>query len=245
MTEGAIQAVVLDLDDTLFDTSGTLIGPANREAAAAMIGAGLPGTIESVAQRRMALSRAHPGDDPDELTVRSFGLDGRDDVAAAGREAFYSRTVRSIEPFPETLGVLEALTAAVDLCLLTTGAPPTQQRKVELLGIEDFFAEIVLVDIATENKLAALAALQARRGWQAAGVVVVGDRIDREIEAGRRLGMWTVRMAHGEGRHMAPTGPEQQAHYTIDRLDGLPHVLEDIVATGDSPAQAVGEVDAL
>jgi len=242
---GAVRAVVLDLDDTLFDTSGTLIGPANREAAAAMIGAGLTGTIEAVARRRMALSRAHPSDDPDALTVRSFGLEGRDDVAAAGRRAFYSRTIRSIEPFPETIGVLESLAGRVELCLLTTGSPATQQRKVDLLGIERFFAEVVLVDIAAENKLDALASLQRRRGWASDDVVVVGDRIDREIAAGRRLGMWTVRMAHGEGRHMTPTGPEQQAHYTIAGIDGLLHVLEDIAATGDSPARAMGEVDAL
>jgi putative hydrolase of the HAD superfamily len=239
---GAIEAVVLDLDDTLFDTSGTLIGPANRESAAAMIGAGLPGTVEAIAQRRMTLSRAHPGEDPDVLTVKSFGLEDRADIAAAGRKAFYSRTIRSIEPFPETMPLLETLRGHVLLVLMTTGAPATQRRKVELLGIEGFFAELVFLDIATETKHDALVALQRRRGWNASAVVVVGDRIDREIAAGRRLGMWTVRVAHGEGRHLTPTGPAQQPHYTIDRLDALLHVLQDIVETGDDPASAMAAV---
>ena len=239
---GSIRAVILDLDDTLFDTSGTLLEPANREAAAAMIGAGLPGTVESVAQRRMHLGRAHPAEDPDTLTVKSFGLEGRDDIAAAGRAAFYSRTLRSIEPFPETVPVLTELSRRFDLFLMTIGSPPTQQRKVELLGIGDFFLDVILVDIATETKHEALKDLLLRRGLRPHEVVVVGDRIDREIDAARRLGLWAVRVAHGEGRHLQPTGAAQQAHYTIERIDGLPHVLADIETSGEDPEEAIAEV---
>jgi FMN phosphatase YigB (HAD superfamily) len=242
-TGDAIRAVVLDLDDTLFDTSGTLLEPANRDAAAAMIGAGLPGTVESVAQRRLQFGRSHPGDDADALTARSFGLENRPEIAAAGRMAFYNRTVRSIQPFPDTIPVLTDLSQRFDLFLLTVGAPRTQQRKIELLGIEEYFAEVVLVDIVMDTKYEALASLAGRHGLEHERIVVVGDRIDREIDAGRRLGMWTVRMAHGEGKHLRPSGPSQQAHYTIERLDGLPHVLADIVASGESPGEAMAAVE--
>ena len=231
----ALQGVVLDLDDTLFDTSGTLLEPANRDAAAAMIGAGLPGSLESVARRRMELGRAHPSEDADALTARSFGLEERPEIAAAGRKAFYGRTVRSIEPFPETLPVLQSLSADIPLFLMTIGMPRTQQRKIDLLGVETYFREVILVDMATETKRGALEALMERAKIAPERLVVVGDRIDREIEAGRLLGTWTVRVAHGEGKHLRPMNPAQQAHYTIDRLDGLPHVLADIAECEDEP----------
>ena len=234
----SLRAVVLDLDDTLFDTSGTLVGPANRDAAAAMIGAGLPGTLEAVAQRRLQLGRAHPSEDADALVLRSFGMEEREEIARAGRTAYYSRTIRSIDPFPETMDVLDGLRGVLDLFLLTIGAPATQQRKIDLLGIEEYFREVVIVDIAGGDKFEALVGLADRHGLPPAEVVVVGDRIDREIEAARRLGMWAVRMAHGEGKHLLPIGPSQQPHYTIDRLAGLPYVLVDIAETGEFPRHA-------
>ena len=49
MTAPPLSAVFLDLDDTLLDTAGLLLGPARLEAGEAMVAAGLPGTAEEAA----------------------------------------------------------------------------------------------------------------------------------------------------------------------------------------------------
>ena len=41
-----IKAVIFDLDDTLYDCTGMLVGASRRRAARAMVDAGLPMTVE-------------------------------------------------------------------------------------------------------------------------------------------------------------------------------------------------------
>ena len=230
-----IQALIFDLDDTLIDTAGQLLEPAHIEAATAMIQAGLAGSIEDVSQRRIELGRAHPGQSVDLLTAQSFGCTDPEE-ARAGHDAFYRRTVTRLDPFPEAPAILEALAPDRRLFLVTVGHPATQQTKVELTGLARHFEAIRYVDIAAPDKQPAIAELLT--GIDPARAVVVGDRIDGELEAGRRLGCWTVRVDRGEGRWLRPKNPFQQPHYTIPGVEALPAILADIeLGDGDPSPQ--------
>ncbi len=227
-----IRAVVFDLDDTLVDTSGQLLVPAHTEAAAAMIAAGLPGTLEEVTQKRLDLSRAHPREPADVRVAQFYGVT---DVAVveAGHNAFYRRTVRALDPFPDAIPVLEELGARGLLRLMVTaGFERTQLTKLKLAGLDAHLDTIVVVDAHKEE---AIAALLDEHALQPPHVVVVGDRIDREIAAARRLGCWAVRVAHGEGRYARVNAPEERPHYTIPGVAALLAVLEDIVLTAQDP----------
>jgi len=226
-----IRAIVFDLDDTLIDTAGQLLEPAHVEAATAMIAAGLPGTIEEVARRRIELGRANPGQSVDLLTARAFGC-GDPAVARAGHDAFYNRAVTKLDPFAEAPAVLDELRVGRRLFLVTVGHPATQRRKVELTGLERWFDALRYVDIATPDKLPAIRELL--EGTPPEASVVVGDRIDGELEAGRRLGCWTVRIDRGEGRWLRPANPHQQPHYTVPGIEALPSVVSDL-ETGSRP----------
>ena len=227
-----IQAIVFDLDDTLIDTAGQLLEPAHVEAATAMIRAGLVGSIERVAERRIELGRAHPGQSVDLLTAQSFGCTDPE-VARAGHDAFYRRTVTRLDPFHEAPAVLEALAPGRRLFLVTVGDPQTQRTKVELTGLGHHFADLRYVDIAAPDKLPAIRELLV--GIDPARAAVVGDRIDGELEAGRRLGCWTVRVDRGEGRWLQPANRFQQPHYTIPGVEALPPVIADIERGGEAP----------
>ena len=228
-----IRAIVFDLDDTLIDTAGQLLEPAHVEAATAMIAAGLTGTIEAVTERRIELGRAHPGQSVDLLTAQSFGCTDPE-VPRAGHDAFYRRTVTRLDPFPEAPAVLDALAPGRRLFLVTVGDPETQRSKVVLTGLERHFEAIRYVDIAAPDKLPAIRGLLS--GVDPASAVVVGDRIDGELEAGRRLGCWTVRVDRGEGRWLLPSNPFQQPHYTIPGVEALPAVVADIEVSEADPS---------
>ena len=238
-----LRAVIFDLDDTLIDTTGLLLGPAHLEAARAMIAAGLDGVVEEVAHARVAFTRTHPGDDLEALLIERFGASDPDRVRAAGRAAFYCRPVPDIDPIPGSLELLASLrSSGYLLFLLTIGDPDTQRRKVELAGLAEAFDTLVLVDIESSDKAAALEVLLGDHALEPEQVLVVGDRIDREIEAGRRSGCWTLRVIHGEGRYYRPQSPAQQAHYTVDEVQSIPAVIADIEQGGGGPGTALEDL---
>lgn len=223
-----IRTIVFDLDDTLFDTTGQLVGPAQRDAVAAMIGGGLEGGLEELVRRRWELGRLHPHEDADLLLAgERMGEAGAEGIAAVGRRAFLQRRVPSIEPFPGTLPTLRALRPRA-LVLLTVGHHGTQQAKVDGLALREEFDEIVIVDAEDGEKGPALAALLDRRALVPDEVLVVGDRLDREIRAGRRLGCWTCRVEHGEGAWGRPRDADEQPHYTVGVIEGVVAVVDDI-----------------
>ena len=81
-----MRAVVFDLDDTLFDTFGQCVVAAHREAARAMVAAGLRADEETVVARRLRL--AGIDEDLDAAVSRMFPCDDPSRAAEAGRRAF-------------------------------------------------------------------------------------------------------------------------------------------------------------
>jgi putative hydrolase of the HAD superfamily len=228
-----IEALVFDLDDTLVDTTGLLIEPADIDAATAMIGAGLQGSLEDVVRERKKARVADPPVDVDVTVALAFGATDPA-VAAAGRQAFFHRRVRALHPVDDAHPTLDAL-ADRRLFLMTQGHPDTQRAKVALTKLGRHFEAISYVDHDTDNKLDALRRMVAEHGLSPEATVVVGDRIDAEIEAGRRVGTWTVRVDHGEGRRLRTRSRYQQPHYTVPGVAAIPAVLEDIEASEFGP----------
>lgn len=230
-----IDAIVLDLDDTLFDTTAQLMEPAHREAAQAMIDAGLAADLDGLLQLRLELQRGYPTEDTNVLAARAYGHPPDSPIVTAARETYYRRRIESLEPFPGTRPLLQALHGRCKLLLLTTGHPGTQRSKVTLLDIAHFFADMVFLPIDEADKRAGLRSLLRYHKVDASRSVVVGDRIDREIAAGRSLGTWTVRMKRGEGGGMQPAGPHQRPHYTVPVIEALAPVLDDIEEGDEVP----------
>lgn len=226
-----IRAVVFDLDDTLIDTSGQLVAPAHRKAAAAMIAAGLEASLEEVAEKRLDFARAAPIEEVD-LRVAAFFGGGRE-AAEAGHQAYFGHRIASLDPFPFVPAVLDQL-APRTLLLVTAGLEATQRKKLELAGLVRYFEEAVVVDVGGDKGVA-IARLLRERTIAFEEAVVVGDRLDREIAAGRRLGTWTVRVAYGEGESSLPQGPHQRPHYTVPTVEALPAVIEDIEGSEVGP----------
>ena len=230
-----LRAVVVDLDDTLYDCFTQCVGPAHREAARAMVEAGARATVDEVLDARMSLGGVEH--DLDDAVAACFRAVNPARVAEAGRRAFYDRDPGPLVPFPFTAEVLRRVRATVRLVLLSMGHPATQEKKLMALGLEGAFDEVLLDDVFTRRgKEELLRAWLARSGFAANEVLVVGDRPDAEIAAALRLGMQTLRIRGGEfGARPTPPGvPESADLRALLAYLGL-SPIPPAVATPDAP----------
>jgi len=105
-----IKAIIFDLDDTLYDCSGSLVDAARRRAARAMVEAGLPCTEEQAYRLQVDLTARHgPRYRVFDHLAERFGM-GSELVEAALR-AYNRDEVEDIKPFPDVVSTLRNLRA--------------------------------------------------------------------------------------------------------------------------------------
>lgn len=103
--------------------------------------------------------------------------------------------LEGIRPFP---GVKEFLQRKdFRKVLITKGKKKLQDLKLDLLGIRNFFDEIIICE-GSEGKMKSLRRFSEKSGekW------VVGNRIDEEIIFGHELGFKTVWLKHGKYKNL-------------------------------------------
>ena len=208
-----LRAVFLDLDDTLLDTAGLLLGPARLEAGAAMTAAGLPGTAAEAAAGLARMAREKPGENPFEALAESLGADPMR-VGVAGWGAFFRREVPATLPLMEGVpGALGALRrAGLRLFLVTFGDPGTQEAKVRATGVAALVDRVVCEPLGpSADKGRAFRAICEEEGLDPLSCAAVGDRPDAEIAAGNRMGMLTYRVHRGEHRWLEARTSEERA----------------------------------
>jgi len=220
-----IDAIVLDLDDTILDTASLLVPIADQRAVQAMIAKGLP-VAAHVAHTTLRELRSQGVEDLFGEIAKRHG--GSPESAAAATHAFFRYDVPPIALEPEIEAALHTLHGIAPLALLTAGFETTQRQKVARLDIEALFVECVYVPLGNPGgKEPALRALLTRHNWRPEHVVVVGDRPASDIRAGNALGCRTVlvRTAGGEFAEHAPDGPAETPWQTIPSLAHLPKLL--------------------
>lgn len=226
----AIRLVIFDLDDTLIDTTRELVPAANREAARALVAAGVPGPVLRCERLRARAARRAQIADADSEVCRRLGIED-DAVAEAGRRAFYARAGQLrhrgvLRLMPGARVVLEELARERTLVLITWGDPETQWAKVRAANAARFFQDIRVVDrLATDDKAGAIRDVLQRQHCPPRAALVVGDSWEREIVAGARLGAWTCWVRPGPARGGSNWPPQ-----TPDAVIGNPLEIPRVVA---------------
>ncbi|HKS27893.1 MAG TPA: HAD family hydrolase [Pyrinomonadaceae bacterium] len=226
-----MRAIVFDLDDTLVDTFGTLITPLETEAASRMASVGSVGCdAAKVFETILRLRR----DDPERVEERlsqDFPQLGEETLAAR-RSVFAEASPDAIRIEADVREMLSQLSGRYDTYLLTTGRTEFQNRKLELLGIRGLFKAVaILASGSEETKEGWLKSLVSSSGYNSQSVIVVGNRLDNEMLAGRRLGMKTVWVRRGEGSGLIPREELGEPDYTISHIREFPEVLSKIEAS--------------
>lgn len=219
-----LDGIVLDLDDTLYDTTRLLLPWADRRAVAAMRAAGLAMDEDAALARIEALRRAGVARYWDALAAEN-GVDAA--CVAAGESAWFDYDPPPMEFDPAVAAALDELAAMAPLALFTMGHVETQRRKVDRLGIARRFVEMRFIDFRGPiGKTEALGSLLATRGWTPSRVVVCGDRPDGDVRAANRNGCRgvLVRREGAEFASVALTGDDVPWR-TIAGVAELPALL--------------------
>ncbi len=194
-----IKAIIFDLDDTLYDCSGTLVLKSKKLAA-------------KIISKAIKCSEA-------EALKLQLELEGR-----LGPKADIAREIASLYNLPEefckeitntinTLDVEGAILFAdtmdsinelkrigYKLFLVTFGNREMQEKKINFLGLERAFDEIIITE-NPQGKEKCFKEILTKYDLEPEQVLCVGDKIKDEIEVGKRLGMSTALMKHGRHYH--------------------------------------------
>jgi len=233
----SFRAVIFDLDDTLFDCTGSLVEASRRRAANALVQAGLPMSAEEALELQQQLAESHG---PHFLVFdeigRRYGLD--DDALEAAFHAYNSEEVAAdIAPFPDVLPTLQMLRRQGILCfLLTVGNHRRQQAKVRKLGLEDELDEVLVNDTDRGALISECMRYFVRKyDLHPQEVLVIGDRPSEEIRFGNELGMVTAQMLHGRFSMAKPRDQFEVPQYRINNIFQVPTILR-LADMGKVPA---------
>ena len=195
---GNIKAIIFDLDDTLYDCSGTLVVRGRRQVAKTI--ARLINTSEEEAYQLQLDMEEKYGVKASiyEKIVTHYNLPGT--YAQELLEEFVHIDISDITVFPDVIETLKRLKAqGYRLVLVTSGDKEIQRKKIDVLGLNNrYFDDIVITGRnKSQPKKACFQEIMKRYDLQPEEVICVGDKIDDELAASKSLGMVTVMFEHG------------------------------------------------
>jgi len=222
-----MKAIIFDLDDTLYDCTGSLLEASRKRAARAMVNAGLPCMEEEAYLLQKRISEVHGPYCPVFNEISSKFNMGHEFVRSA-LKAYNSNEVTDIQLFPDVVPTLKKLAQEkYKLFLLTTGIYERQYKKIELLNLKPYFDEIIINDqevgLLMEDSFEAII---RKYSLSPQNVVVVGDRVRGELRIAKSKGMVTVQMLHGRFKDETAYENSNKPDYKIKRLFQLPTLLK-------------------
>lgn len=224
-----VRTLLFDMDNTLFDLVGAQV--ASCHAVARFLGQDDGGDLFAYFLRPTHGFESH-GNIRQYMEERSIPADDRFDAACRVYEA---EKLRHITPYPGVVTTLQSLKdAGYPLCIVTDAHSRDAVLRLEKIRLLPLFQGMVSYDMVKIKKpdpgpfLAALAMMKA----DPETTLLVGDSIRRDIEPCSRLGIRTVYARYGD--RFAADRTRYDADFTINGMDELPPILEQLNAPDDA-----------
>lgn len=224
-----ITVVVFDLDDTLYDEVDYC-----RSGFIAVAGylADSPGapSAEDVYAALWAQFSAGNRTRTFNAALDALGLDCDQSRVQELVQVYRNHAPRITLP-DESRAVLDKLKSKYTLVLLTDGFMPAQRLKVQVLGIEEYFARIVYTEQLGRQfwkpSPAGFEKLMRDLDVSPEQAVYVADNEKKDFIAPNKLGFSTIRLIRSGGIHTAVSDkPGAKAQHEIRRLGELPTLIE-------------------
>lgn len=216
--------IIFDLDDTLVDTSGSILPYKLQKALQVMIREGLqvPDFHEALEMIRMIDVRS-------ESTLHALKEfleihDADEKFLKVACEEVYGNKYFEYDVFPTkaAIEVLSELAKKHTLALVSVGIKEIQFEKMKKAGIDtSLFSRIVIC--RESNKKIYYQQLMEDLKLSPLEVIVCGDRIKRDLSPGKALGFKTIHMKWGRGLHQK--GEKGEIDFTIASLEFLKPIM--------------------
>jgi len=197
-----IKAILFDIDDTLFP-SGEFAEKARRNAIAAMVEEGLNRDVEAAYRALEKIIRKYGSNYPRHFDVLLDNLgvkENRARLIAAGVAAYHN-TKSTIAPFPDVPKTLVRLRdAGYRLYAVSEGKAVKQWDKLIRLGLDFFFhGAFISEELGCRKGVRFYRIIARRLKLKPSEMVMVGDRLDKDIIPAKRAGARAIRIL--QGRH--------------------------------------------
>jgi putative hydrolase of the HAD superfamily len=219
-----IKAFIIDLDDTLYDCSNTLVVRGRRRVAKTI--AGLINCTEEKAyllQQELEEKYGTKANIYEKLAL----LHGLPQACAKELlEEFVRVEISNIALFPDVTDTLQKLKSqGYKLFLVTSGEDRIQTQKIELLGLHGgYFDEMMITDRELgHTKRSCFKQIMQKHTLKPEEIVCVGDKCDDELLTGKTLGMITVMFEHGRHykAYLKETHKQVKPDYSIKHFHEL------------------------
>lgn len=218
--------LIFDIDDTLVDTSGTLLPPLLKNALLVLQKRGV--SIGDFDAAYAALRRLDAASISSEEALHEFvELHGGSskDFEEALREIYAPKELPStIDPVEGALILIADSVKKHTLSIVSKGKEEIQKEKLRRAGISDQFFDHMLIS-ETRQKKEQYQKILNSSGISSEKVMVIGDRIERDLTPAKALGMTTVHIKWGRG--LGYTGIKTDVDYTITSLTELRAILDE------------------
>ena len=216
-----IQAILFDLDDTLYPENEFVIG-GYRAVARAVAAHGECEYETAFDRMRTAFCEAGRKEVFPRLIAHFPGLK----MTLEDMVRIYREHVPEISLFPGYRQLLEELGKKYRMGIITDGLPAVQRSKVRALGIEKLFEKIVYTwDYGVQRQKPhsyPFALMLEALGISPQSALFVGDNPEKDGNGARGAGMFYARVAPESAYSPASTFPDQ---IKIESLLQLPEIL--------------------
>ena len=223
----AIQAIIFDLDDTLYPERGFAFSGFTAVAAAFADQLGDP--AHAAARMRQLFDTEHrPRVFNTLLAERSLP---EDDKLVRAMIETYRMHRPTIVLHPDADGVLTQLRGTFKLGLISDGPLDTQRNKIDALGLRGRFDEIIITSELGSNRgkpdPTAFKLMAQRLEIEPAACLYVADNPAKDFLAPNALGWTTVQITRPDGIYRAiPPAPDVIPSDRIETLNDLDRILE-------------------
>lgn len=225
-----LQAIVFDLDDTLYPERAYVLSGFQAVATWAEKCLGIP-AAQGMAELCQLFERGVRGNTFNRwLETHGFNADNWTPQMVQ----VYREHSPHIKLYPWVIDLLQRLRLSYRLGLVTDGYLKVQKQKLTALGLIPYFDVMVLSDewgreAWKPNSLPFRIALE-KLGISGPKAVYVGDNPTKDFLGARQVGMWTIRVRRPDGiySHLEAPAPEYAPDFEIKDLDQLEAILGQI-----------------
>lgn len=221
-----VQAVIFDLDDTLYPERDYAFS--GFDAVAAEFEATLGDRAQAATIMRRLFRTEHRRRVFDAL-LRERGLEPGKETVGRMIRAYRSHRP-TIDLYPDADAALSQLGGRYRLGLITDGPAVTQTAKIDALSLRDRLHAIILTDELGQGLAKphprAFETIVDELETKASCCMYVGDNAAKDFVAPNALGWTTVRVRRKDGVYLdQPPSPGGRPQHTIDSLNELDRLL--------------------